>query len=335
MGSHADVRLSARGITSSKMIKLVGGVLRPFIKRTASGIRVFCYHGVVERKVDARLERNFHLLSDFKRHINFFRRFKVIGINQITEVLTSSKLERAPLIAITFDDGYANNLMAAEVLDKAGLPWSVFVSTGAVGPARYIWTVELSLLILHGRAEYIEVFNSRFGLISREEREAAFQQIRFALKGMSSQKRIELMNHIRQQFPDGEIDFLLEKFPSFRMLSWKQLRQLKPSKVTVGSHGVAHEIHHSNQNQDVRNLELQRSKLELERELARPCNYFAFPNGNFHESSPDELQSAGYELAFTMEVGMVERGTNKYLLPRITPPASMASLKQTFYTGAT
>ena len=32
-------------------------------------------------------------------------------------------------LAITFDDGYADNLAAADVLEAAGLPWTLFVST--------------------------------------------------------------------------------------------------------------------------------------------------------------------------------------------------------------
>jgi peptidoglycan/xylan/chitin deacetylase (PgdA/CDA1 family) len=112
------------------------------------------------------------------------------------------------------------------------------------------------------------------------------------------------------------------------MLTWEQLQSLNASKVIVGSHGVTHEIHHENQDQDVRKLELEQSKFELEQKLGHPCNYFAYPNGNFHDLSPSEAQAAGYELAFTMNAGTVEGDTNPFLLPRLTPPSSMSSLKQ-------
>lgn len=305
----------------------IGRALRS-LRGTPSGIKVFCYHGVVERRVDDRLERNFHLLSDFKRHVDFFRRFEVIGIDQFVEAQSSSAFTRKPLVAITFDDGYANNLIAAEVLERAGLPWSVFVSTGAVGAIGCIWTVELSLLILHGRAEHLELFDKRWSLASRADREATFQGIRVPLKEVSSPARMKCMAHIRQQFLEGETQFLLQKFPSLQMLTWEQLLSFNASKVIVGSHGVTHEIHHENQDQDVRKRELEQSKLELERHLARPCNYFAYPNGNFHDLSSSEVQSAGYELAFTMNAGTVEGDTNPFLLPRLTPPSSLDSLKR-------
>ena len=288
------------------------------LRMSAPGIKVFCYHGLVETKVDERLERNFHLLSDFKRHVEVFRQFDVIGIDQIFEVLSSSAGRRKPLAAITFDDGYANNLIAADVLEKAGLPWSVFVCTGAIAPDRIIGGVELSLLILHGRAKHLELFGKRWALGSRSERETTFQEIRYPLKRMPSHARASAMQQIRQQFPGGESQLLLQRFPSFKMLTWDQLRSLNTSNVIVGSHGVDHELHHENQNQDVRTLELKQSKFELEEKLKRPCKYFAYPNGTFNDLSAAETRTAGYELAFTMDAGTVKENTNPFLLPRVT-----------------
>jgi hypothetical protein len=80
-----------------------------------------------------------------------------------------------PTSVITFDDGYANNLQAAEILDPARLPWAVFVSTGALGRENSIWTVELSLLIFHGQAEKVESLGRVWSLSNRQAREDAFQ----------------------------------------------------------------------------------------------------------------------------------------------------------------
>src|SRR5258708_23661244 len=142
------------------------------------GVRVFCYHGVVERRTD-RVERNLHLLSDFREHVRFLRRFRVLSLAELVPELSATVNEHKPAAVITFDDGYANNLIAAEILAACRLPWSVFVSTGAVGRENSIWTVELSLLLLHGEAERIEVFDNWWPLTCRYEREEAFQSIRY------------------------------------------------------------------------------------------------------------------------------------------------------------
>ncbi|MEI8039967.1 MAG: polysaccharide deacetylase family protein [Verrucomicrobiota bacterium] len=228
---------------------------------------------------------------------------------------------------ITFDDGYANNLVAAELLGKAGLPWAIFVSTGAVGRNKAIWTVELSLLLLHGHAAQFDALGQAWKLASREQREAAFQAVRCPLKSMPALPRRAVMDAIRMQFPRDETERLLEQFPSFQMLTWAELRQLVGAGVEIGSHGIDHEIHHAAQNPEVRRRELVESKKEIERQIGRPCRFFAFPNGDYCEHSAPEVEEAGYELAFSTRPGLIQPGSNRFLLPRVSPGGSQAKLK--------
>ncbi len=294
-------------------------------------IRVFCYHGVVENKIDSLMERNFHLLSEFKSHIRFLSQCRVLGLPELADELSAPGKNSKPAVLITFDDGYANNLLAAEVLSAAHLPWTVFVATGAIGRENSIWAIELSLLLLHGRVDSIEALDRVWSLKSDESRKAAFQEIRQPLKLMPSEQRRRIMEHIRQQFPSGETSRLLHLFPSMQMLGWDEVEQLANAAVEVGSHGVNHEIHHSNQLASVRCQELVESKSELERRLKRPCRFFAFPNGNFSSDSAEEVCNAGFQLAFTTLSGTVKAGLNPYLLPRLWPLNSLQGFVRNFY----
>lgn len=282
-------------------------------------IKVFCYHGVVEKETDQFLERNFCLLKDFQSHVQFFKRFKVLTLYELSEWLASPPKRMPPALVITFDDGYANNLMVSEVLGAARLPWAVFVSTGTLGRDNSIWAIELSLLLLHGRAEKVEALGRDWPLTTRQDREASFQGIRHPLKALPADLRQEAMAIIRQQFPGDETRLLLQESSSLQMLTWEEIGQLAASGVEIGSHGVHHEIHHVLQPESVRCRELLESKIELEQRLQRPCRYFAFPNGNFHENSATEVRAAGYELAFTLQPRTILPGDNPYLLPRLAP----------------
>jgi peptidoglycan/xylan/chitin deacetylase (PgdA/CDA1 family) len=294
------------------------------------GIRVFCYHGVIERKTD-RVERNLHLLSEFREHLRFLRRFRILSLTDLVPELSTNKKDDPPAAVITFDDGYANNLLAAEVLSANHLPWTVFVATGAIGRENSIWTVELSLLLLHGQAERIEVFDRCWPLNSPDEREAAFQSIRYPLKAMAADLRKQTMDSIRQQFPRGESQRLLGKFPSLQMLSWEEVRQLAGAGVEIGSHGVNHEIHNHAQPESIRRFELLQSKVELESQLGRSCSFLAFPNGDFTLSSADEARDAGYKLAFTTQTKTILPGANPYTLPRLVPYGRLRSFARNFY----
>jgi peptidoglycan/xylan/chitin deacetylase (PgdA/CDA1 family) len=299
-----------------------------------SGVRVFCYHGVVEDIRDSVLERNFDTLSDFREHIAFLRKYRVLTLEELRGELLKPVEDRRPKALITFDDGYANNVLAAEVLSRARLPWVVFVTTGAVGQGRAIWTVELSLLLLHGRAARLEVCGRTWSLLNRAEREQTFGDVRHRLKSLPSEQRREIMECIRAQFPSGELQRLLDEYPSFRMLSWEEVTQLALAGVGIGSHGVYHEIHHDAQPREVCRRELRQSKAELEEKLGVACDAFAYPNGNANADSEDEVREAAFDLAFTMLPGTVGPNAKQYLLPRLTPPGPLRNFARTFYWEA-
>src|SRR5262249_54751503 len=187
------------------------------------------------------------------------------------------------------------------------------------------------LLLLQGKAEQIEVFDKTWQLGSRDERDAAFQAIRFPLKAMPADLRSQTMNHIREQFPEGETRRLLEQFPALQMLSWDEVRQLSGAKVEIGSHGVNHEIHNPAQPEAVRKFELKQSKASLESKLNRPCAFFAFPNGDSTDDSAAEVQAAGYKLAFTTESNTIQPGANPYLLPRLVPYGPLRTFARSFF----
>ena len=112
------------------------------------GVGIYCYHGLVQKGQDKQLERNFRSVSDFREHVQFFRRHGVMALDDLTHSLAQGDGSDRRRAVITFDDGYANNLLAAEILAEAKLPWCLFVSTAAMGRQKAIWPVELSLLLL-------------------------------------------------------------------------------------------------------------------------------------------------------------------------------------------
>ncbi len=297
------------------------------------GVRVFRYHGVVERKLDPVLDRNQHLLSVFRAQMDYLRRFRVIGMAELMAEAESKGFDTRPAAMVTFDDAFFNNTMAAEVMSRRRLPWCIFVPTGEVGPRRSMWSVETSLLLMRGRAEQIEALGRTWPLRTRREREESFRMLRAMLKAVPAAQRIEAVAALRAQFPTGESDRLLEEFPLLRMLTWEELQQLAGDGVEIGSHGLHHEIHHADQTPAVREREFAQSRAEIERRLGHPCKTFAYPNGNFVAASSREAGAAGYELAFTTETGTLEGKTRaeRFVLPRLCAPSSLHGFVRSFW----
>jgi peptidoglycan/xylan/chitin deacetylase (PgdA/CDA1 family) len=312
-GSLQEVLAAGRGF--------LGGLLRGAGRHR--GIRVFRYHGVIEKQIDPLLERNQHDFEVFRCQMAYLRRFHVLGLDELLDSLQGGSRSFLSASVVTFDDGFANNLAVAEVMSRYRLPWCLFVPVGEVGDNRAMWLDELSLLLLAGEAQTIEFLGSPWPLTSREERERAFRQLRPRLKALSGASTRRAMAEIRAQYPPGESLRLIEKFPGLRMLNWNELGELAASGVEVGSHGVNHDMHHSEQPREQRLRELSESRHTLESRLSRPCRAFAFPNGDYVGESPEEAESAGYAVAFTTESRAVGPEDSRYLLPRLAAPRSL------------
>lgn len=287
-----------------------------------SPISILSYHGLVEKKTDSLLERNFHTIKEFRSHIQVLKRLPAMPLPEVENQYHSRWMERHfPAICITFDDGYANNLLAAGILEEARLPFSIFVSTGTMSRMQTIWTVELSLLLLHGQANQVEMLGRPFPLLTREQRVLAFEGVRKEWKQLPAESRRKELDHLRQQFPSGETERLLTRFPGFGMMTPAEAGQLANAGVTIGSHGVWHELHHEKQSQDVIQAELSQSRQTLEMQLGRPCRYFAFPNGDTNSNSLSDLEKAGYRIGLTTRQGRAGEENHPLQLPRLEPPA--------------
>ncbi len=255
--------------------------------------------------------------------MNYLRRCRLLGLEEFLDGLDRPDSLPESAALVTFDDGFANNLRVAELMDRRRLPWTLFASVGELGENRALWLDEFSMLALYGDARRIEALGASWPLSTREERERVFRVVRPGLKALPANVKNAAMESIRAQFPAGESSRLLARFPALRMLTWKELGQLADAGVAIGSHGVHHDAHHAEQPGAERLRELCESRREIETRLSRPCRAFAYPNGNFVAESPEEAARAGYAAAFTTEVTPIDRSTNRYLLPRLSAPQSL------------
>lgn len=282
----------------------------------AAGCMVICYHGVIEQYTDPFMERNFLTLEEFRNQCVHLKQYRIVSLPELEYELTRGIWE-AITIAITVDDGHRNNWLVQDILGELGLPWAAFIPTKGIEST--VWTTELALLLLHGQASEIHLLGRAWPLTNRPEREKTYDLLRKCLKQQTAEIRIQTMHELRSQFPAGETEHLLERFPSMSSLSWQDVITLKNEGCIIGSHGVSHELHHQHQTPGTRAFELQASKQKLETILADECRYFAFPNGDYAEESPLEVQAAGYKLAFTVEPKLTSNHTNPFLIPRISP----------------
>lgn len=85
-------------------------------------------------------------------------------------------------------------------------------------------------------------------------------------------------------------------------LTWDQVQEMGRNGMEFGSHTMSHKPLTGFDRQGVR-TELRESKAAIESHLQKPCEYIAFPEGEFDGMVMKETRAAGYEYGFTVETG--------------------------------
>ena len=235
----------------------------------------------------------------------------------LAEVL---KRGQRPRVAVTFDDGYADNLLAGgPILEAASMPATVFVTSGAVGSQRPLWPLRLEELFRLGepRADLIELDVAGNALSVGTPRGGrsteAMMAVHDLLTPLHPSATAEAMKQLEDHF-GGDVSTGCR-----RMLSELEVRAMAATDIfTVGSHTRSHAWLSALDDTEL-DHEIAGSKADLESITGRPIADFAYPFGtriSFGRGVTRAVRRAGFALACTTFDDPVAPGTGRYLVPR-------------------
>jgi peptidoglycan/xylan/chitin deacetylase (PgdA/CDA1 family) len=251
------------------------------------------------------------------------RRVRVVALRELVERLAAAEPLPEDLAAITFDDGYRDNLeIALPILQRHGLPATVFVTSGFVdGTARpRAERLEDALRVLwrrHAdagawRATVAATDDLTRATLARPASTAALLRLEHALKGLAWEDGERVLGELERLAGDRTSS------PT-AMLDWPAVRALASQGIEIGSHTVSHVIL-ARAPLDHAERELRDSKARLEAEIGRPVVGFAYPNGNAGDFTAEHValvRRAGYGYACTAERGANAPGDDAFRLRRI------------------
>jgi len=236
----------------------------------------------------------------FAEHLNVLRRMtRTWPLRQLTDGLRQrARLESG--VVLTFDDGYADNLSNAKpLLERYGIPATVFVTVCGVDSTEEFWWDELERLILDTPA-------------ATSARHRRFRFLLERLSHMTGTQRTATLERIRRwagREPQGRM--------THRAMTATQLRQLvQGGLIEVGAHTMTHprlaELSIPEQQEEIRG-----SRQELERILDRRISSFAYPHGSYGAGTPSLVREAGFDCACSSIPDFVHPRTGIYQLPRM------------------
>jgi peptidoglycan/xylan/chitin deacetylase (PgdA/CDA1 family) len=282
------------------------------------GLTIVSYHGVVA-DADWRDWETADMIADsvFREHLAFYsRHYQVVALRRAIASLWSSDGEMpARALAITFDDGYRNNLFyALPALKECGLTATFFITTGFLDKTSDLWWLPIKKLVVLCEKQNKAVELPGLGTWPADSRERAgrsYQEILVALKALAAERRAAVVETARKRL-EGAPDPLGD-------ITWNELRELGGQGMEVGAHTVNHPILARESDQRIRqeidgSVKQVKSELQLQGPLA-----FAYPDGQREDCQvriESMVSQAGCYAGLANFAGINRRQTNRYRLQR-------------------
>lgn len=262
-----------------------------------SRLRILCYHGVCEDRLAGSpwLPEFFVTRSQFEAQLQYLRNHAtVIPLLEASRRLRDGNLPPRA-VAITFDDGYANNLeLAYPLLETYDIPAAIFISSAYTECGGIYPFLRLKLLAL------------------------AFPECRQALPVYKSSPLDVVIAAADRWSAERGLTLTPDQIRTLRPLTVDDLTTFDPQLVEIGSHTHTHTIL-SNESRMRRDREITHSIGKLTEWTGRQIRAFSYPNGqagNFDAADKELLRSDGIEVAVSGIAGSNDRGADTLELRR-------------------
>ena len=288
-------------------------------------VLVLLYHGV--RPDDAQpattnLQAKHVSQSAFAAQMDWLigAGYRFIDGDELRWMSKARSLPRGPAVAITFDDGYANNHSCAlPVLRPREIPALVFLVGAFVDRGEPLWVDRLEQAVMSARVPELTVdlngARRTLTLAGAPARKAAESSVRSYCKRLPATARESVLQELF-----AGLDAPSSPLPAlYRPLRWDEIDDLRHAGWTIGSHTMTHTILAGLTAAQARR-EVGEAKALLEARLGVQCDLFAYPNGlrgDFTEETQRVLAGLGKTCALASVEGRVTRRFEPLAMRRV------------------
>jgi peptidoglycan/xylan/chitin deacetylase (PgdA/CDA1 family) len=299
---------------------------------------ILMYHRVADSGVDpwslcVAPDRFAQQLEVLKKHA------RPIRLQELGQALACGEVpDRA--VAITFDDGYADNLHNAKpLLSRHAIPATVFVTTGYLDGQREFWWDEIERVLLapgslppslnmtidgtdhrwdlgkpahYSEAHWQRDLNWKASDDPPTSRHAVYIALWRLLQPLADTKRLKALDTLR-----GWARVTPALRPAHRALSIQELRAFAQDElIEIGAHSVTHPVL-AGLPVVLQRHEILRSQGTLGEILGRSIESFAYPYGAYSLDTVTLIREAGFACACSTVARVVERDADPLQLPRV------------------
>jgi peptidoglycan/xylan/chitin deacetylase (PgdA/CDA1 family) len=294
-------------------------------KKQAQCFEILTYHRVnpsggafgIDTVHPAQFERQMRCIA---------RHFAALTVEEIVERILAGQPLPPRCIAVTFDDGYADNYQFAHpILTACGVPATFYLATGCIGTGQVLWFDRVLRAFEQTRRDVAElpIATQPVGLRTPHDRSQAGFQTLFYLRSLPMEQMQRAIAEVCRS-----LDVQPASHDATLMMSWDQVRDMARFGHRFGSHTVSHPIL-SQISATQAEMEIGRSKRMIEEQIGLPVTTFAYPSGRAQDFSPEVvrmLKQSGYRAAVTNATFAVNSvAEDLFRLNRMRPWESNAS----------
>ena len=230
----------------------------------------------------------------------------------------SFPVSRAPLLAITFDDGYLDNYTEAfPLLQKHQVPALIFATSGLIGTDQKFWWDEMRGIVEGARETKVRLSyagatgrrQEKYILLrGKAEKLKAIQELEILGNQLEEAEKQNLMRQLKEQCGDHASSERL-------VMNREELVDLSNHDIEIGAHGCHHVLLTKvDQKEAIR--EIEQSKKDLEAILDKKVRFFAYPGGQVATWMEQSVRASGFQASFLTTPGENNADTSPYQLRR-------------------
>jgi peptidoglycan/xylan/chitin deacetylase (PgdA/CDA1 family) len=213
---------------------------------TDGSLAVFLFHGVVESS-DYRV-RNYtkkHLLAaEFRRTLEALaRKGTPLSMDEVLSICCSGEKFPRGAFAVTFDDGFENNVSVARpILESLKIPATVYVTSRFVDENSMSWIDRIEFALEHTKIKSCRLpwRDAPHQIDGRDKKIELLDDTRREIKG---NRAIDVEALIADIFVQLAIDPIMSSDdPLDKKMSWHQVRHWLAPGYAVGGHSHTHAI---------------------------------------------------------------------------------------------
>lgn len=283
------------------------------------GVAILRYHAVCGPEGYAYAEPGICVSPEaFEAHVAYLAaQYRVLPLPEIVQRLRNGHALPPNAVAITFDDGYADNLEAARVLHRHGVVGTFYLTAHCLADGQPFWPTEVKTLAQQLPGPSVTLTSGpqpvTVPLATPEDRARASRLFTKLCKSTPIPVREALRRELRALAG-------VKEAPTPSMLTWKQVSQMVQLGMDIGGHTLTHTNLPSAGPDDARR-EIDGCRRVLRERLGVEVTQFSYPNGGAERYHTPDLhqmvEQAGFTGASTSSNGFTTRSSDLYAMERV------------------